>query len=105
MTTTNTAKAESAAAARDFQFVHTLGVAPEAVLAALTSAEGIASWWGPTLGPPSEGERFVVGFGGEKRIDLDVVAARPDRVEWLVDSAPHTPDWDGTTIAFELTPE
>ncbi len=89
----------------DFEAVKVLASAPEAVLAALTTAEAVTAWWGPTTGSPAEGNRFEVGFGGARRIDIVATSAGPRRVEWSVEAAPHTPEWDGTTIVFDIEPE
>lgn len=100
MQTTDAAAA--AAAGTDFRADLRVGAAPARVLAALCDAEAISGWWGSTTGSPAEGHRFGVGFGSTRQIDMTVIAARPWRVEWAVDAAPHTPEWAGTTIAFDL---
>ncbi len=98
MSTTQT-KAET----RDFESVKTFEAAPGTVLAALTSDEAISGWWGVTVGTPRQGQRFEVGFGSEKGIEMEALADGPSLVEWFVHASPFTPEWHGTTIAFELT--
>jgi uncharacterized protein YndB with AHSA1/START domain len=97
MSTTQT-KAETT----DFESVRTFEAAPDAVLAALTSDEAISAWWGVTVGAPTRGQRFEVGFGSDKGIEMETVADGPNLVEWLVHASPFTPEWHGTTIVFEL---
>jgi uncharacterized protein YndB with AHSA1/START domain len=89
---------------RDFESVKTFEAAPEEVLSALTSDEAIADWWGVTVGTPARGERFEVGFGSDRLIDMEVIADGPSRVEWLVHTSPASPEWHGTSIVFELAP-
>jgi uncharacterized protein YndB with AHSA1/START domain len=95
---------QTKAETRDFESVKVFEATPETVLAALTSPEAIADWWGPTEGAARQDEHFVVGFGGDRRIEIAVIEDGPSRVEWSVEGAPQTPEWDGTTIVFELTP-
>jgi uncharacterized protein YndB with AHSA1/START domain len=90
------------ATTRDFESVKTFEAPPELVLAALTSDEAISDWWGVTVGSPTRGHRFEVGFGSEKGIEMEAVADGPSRVEWLVHASPFTPEWHGTSIVFEL---
>jgi uncharacterized protein YndB with AHSA1/START domain len=98
MSTTQT-KAET----RDFESVKTIEAAPDTVLAALTTDEAISGWWGVTVGTPTRGQRFEVGFGSEKGIEMEAVADGPRLVEWFVHTSPFTPEWHGSTIVFELT--
>jgi uncharacterized protein YndB with AHSA1/START domain len=95
---------QNKAETRDFEALKLFEAAPGTVLAALTSDEAISDWWGVTVGTPARGQRFEVGFGTDKGIDMEVVTAGPSRVEWYVRGAPLTPEWDGTTIVFELAP-
>ena len=96
MSTTQT-KAET----RDFESVKRFKAAPDRVLAALTTEEAISGWWGVTVGAPTRGQRFEVGFGSEKGIEMEAVTDGPSLVEWLVHASPFTPEWHGTTIVFE----
>src|ERR1700683_5668448 len=90
--------------AADFESVQTLAAAREDVLAALTTPEAVTGWWGPTSGATGEGGAFSVSFGDGRRIDLVVESASPRQVVWDVEAAPHTPQWAGTTIVFDLGP-
>ncbi len=88
----------------DFQLRKTFTSPPAAVLEALSSSDGIDGGWGDTIGSPKEGGTFEVGFGSERRIVLTAAAVDEGRVEWMVQDAPHTPEWLGTTIVFDITP-
>ena len=99
-TTPNISKADG-----DFTSVTAIAAEPEAVLAALTTPEGVAGWWGTTSGSAGAvGDVLEVGFGTSRVITLDVAALEPGRIEWFVERAPYTPEWDGTRIVFELAP-
>jgi uncharacterized protein YndB with AHSA1/START domain len=102
--TTATNRSEHPQAAEDFRRAATFTSPPEAVLDALTTTAGIAGWWGDTVGSAGRGGTFEVGFGSDRSIDIAVTAADTGRVEWKVRRAPHTPEWDGTTIVFSLEP-
>jgi uncharacterized protein YndB with AHSA1/START domain len=95
---------QNKAETRDFESLKVFEAAPATVLAALTSDEAISEWWGVTVGTPARGERFEVGFGTNKGIDMEVQADGPSQVEWYVHGAPLTQEWNGTTIMFELAP-
>jgi uncharacterized protein YndB with AHSA1/START domain len=90
--------------AADFESVQTLAASPEAVLGALTTPEAVTGWWGPTTGATGEGGSFSVSFGDGRRIDLVVESASTRQVVWEVAAAPHTTEWVGTTIVFDLAP-
>lgn len=99
-----TTASDGSETAVDFQRTKTFTAPPERVLGALRSAEGVARWWGPTIGSAAEGGTFEVGFGSDRRIVLTATAVDQRRVEWTVEEAPHTPEWVGTTIVFDITP-
>lgn len=91
--------------ARD-SFQSTLPVAApaEAVLAALRATDAVSSWWGPATGSADVGGTLVVSFlDGRQRIVMDVQPAPLDnRVVWSVRETPLTPEWNGTTIYFDV---
>ncbi|HEX4434007.1 MAG TPA: SRPBCC domain-containing protein [Acidimicrobiales bacterium] len=90
--------------ARDsFQSTKSISASPAAVLAALRTPEAVADWWGPSEGSADVGGTLVVSFQeGQQRIVMDVQPAPAGRVIWAVREAPLTPDWDGTTIYFDV---
>jgi uncharacterized protein YndB with AHSA1/START domain len=96
------ATAQTKEETRDFEATKTFEVPPDKVLAALTTDEAISGWWGVTVGTPVRGQRFEVGFGSEKGIEMEAVADGPSLVEWYVHTSPFTPEWHGTSIVFEL---
>ncbi|WP_031479216.1 SRPBCC family protein [Streptomyces bicolor] len=86
--------------------LHRIGAtaAPGDVYAALTTIEGLSSWWTQdTDGDPDVGGviRFRFDAGG---FDMKVLEARPaERVCWEVVDGPE--EWIGTRIRFELKRE
>jgi uncharacterized protein YndB with AHSA1/START domain len=86
--------------------LHRIGItsSPDDVYAALTTVEGLASWWTEyTDGDGSVGGvlRFRFEPGG---FDMRVVEAEPAKlVLWEVVDGPE--EWVGTTIRFELSQE
>jgi uncharacterized protein YndB with AHSA1/START domain len=87
----------------NFASTRTVAASPDAVLAALRTVEGVSAWWGPATGAVDAGNTFEVSFlDGRQVIRMDVEPTSHRRVVWCVDSAPLTPDWEGTTIMFEV---
>jgi uncharacterized protein YndB with AHSA1/START domain len=86
--------------------LHRIGVtaSPDDVYAALTTVEGLASWWTEdTGGDGSVGGllRFRFEPGG---FDMKVLEAQPaELVRWEVVDGPQ--EWVGTEIRFDLTQE
>lgn len=77
----------------------------ERVYDALTSADGIQSWWTRDAALESRvGGRGSFGFYNRRFvIEVSVEDLRRERVAWYVTGA--LPSWERTTIAFELEPE
>ena len=74
---------------------------PESVRRAVTTAEGIGSWWQPatSVGPDLIEVRWGPGDGHVVlRVQGGVV------VGWNVVASPMVPDWIGTRPTFALTP-
>ncbi|MCU7820468.1 SRPBCC family protein [Kitasatospora sp. DSM 101779] len=86
--------------------LHRIGVtsSPDAVYTALTTIDGLASWWTEdTAGDSEVGGviRFRFLPGG---FDMKVLEAKPaERVVWEVVDGPE--EWIGTQVRFELEQE
>ncbi len=86
--------------------LHRIGVtsSPDEVYAALTTVDGLASWW--TKDTDGDGEvggvlRFRFVPGG---FDMKVLEAKPaERVLWEVVDGPE--EWVGTKVGFDLKQE
>jgi uncharacterized protein YndB with AHSA1/START domain len=75
------------------------------VYEAVATPAGVSGWWMPTTGSGAEGGELRISFPpgvGVFRVDR----ARPaSRVEWTVQELGFLPDWIGTRIVFELSPD
>lgn len=73
---------------------------PSDVLPALTTIDGLASWWTTD----TEGDASVDGVVkfrfDQGSVDMKVVEVRPDRVRWEVAEGPE--EWLNTSITFDL---
>ena len=88
-----------------------LRASPSRVLAALTTIEGLASWWTQDCsGSCEEGGSLRVGFGPHyKRMRVERLSAH--EVRWLctaahiaIDSFARKDEWVGTELIFRLQP-
>jgi uncharacterized protein YndB with AHSA1/START domain len=80
-------------------------VAREAVYAALTTLGGLAGWWTPLVGgTPTAGREVEFAFAGlDQKIVMRVDnATPPSNVTWTCLTHTGHPEWQGTTIFFEL---
>jgi uncharacterized protein YndB with AHSA1/START domain len=78
------------------------GTSPEAVYEALTTIEGLSSWWTTdTQGEPDVGGTMAFRFGGDDGFDMLVTELVPGkRVGWEVVAGPE--EWIGTEVTFDL---
>lgn len=76
----------------------------EIVYGALTTQQGLASWWTPdTVAQPKEGSILRFGFGPDYHKEMEVTELNPySSVKWRCVKA--FEDWVGTTLAFVLEP-
>ncbi len=75
------------------------------VFDALTSLDGLVGWWASAAtGSGSSGKTFELSFAGlDETITMHVDTARaPSVVQWTCLTHTGLPDWEGTTIIFEL---
>lgn len=81
-------------------------VARGRVFDALTTRSGLAGWWTPLVsGTPSPGGQIELGFAGvDETIVMRVDHAQPpSNVTWTCLEHTGHPEWQGTTIVFELS--
>ncbi len=90
--------------ADDYTTTMTIDGTPEAVYDALTTTSGLAAWWTPVAGSGTEAGELAFDMDAQEGpLVIDVRAARPARlVVWEVHACPFLPDWDRTTILFDL---
>ena len=73
------------------------------MLAALRTTEAISSWWAPATDAADAADTIhVASRSGSRMLELLVAPAEPGRVAWSVRESTMTPEWVGTTIAFEV---
>ena len=92
----------------DIRHLLTINAAPESIYQALTTAEGIRQWWtrdadlGSEIGGTGE---FRFSYEGTVVTQVSIEELTPPaRVGWKTISS-FRPEWEGTTITFDLRPE
>ena len=74
------------------------------ILEALTTIDGLASWWTQeTSGNTNEGETVTFSFGGNGGFDMRVIRNSPTQIHWECTKGPD--DWLGTRIEFDVRPQ
>ena len=90
-----------------YDILHRVGIkaSPREVYDALTTLDGLASWWTTTTSGDSKvGGILQFRFGPLGGFDMTVLQLKPEqRVAWEVVSGPA--DWVGTEITFDLRQE
>jgi uncharacterized protein YndB with AHSA1/START domain len=75
------------------------------VFGALTTLDGLAGWWTPSVtGTPGAGGEITFGFGDQRIVMRVERADEPTEVMWTCLVHDKFPDWEGTTVRFELGP-
>ena len=91
----------------DFAATLSFNAPAEAVFEALTTSSGIARWWTSwtsVSGSGLAGGELTLEAGDYDPLILRVDEAnRPSVVRWVPTSSP-IPDWVGTTITFDISP-
>lgn len=88
----------------DYQATRSFTAAPAAVLAALTTLDGLAGWWSPVTGSTEPGAELTFSFGQHGSNTVRVEEPSPAGVRWTVLTAEPAPEWDGTSICFDIEP-
>ena len=88
----------------DFRATKTFTKSPDNVFSTLTDIDALTSWWTPAAGGAHAGETLRFLFGDSELVIRVSEANRPSRVRWDVLACGPVPDWDGTTIIFDLEP-
>jgi uncharacterized protein YndB with AHSA1/START domain len=91
--------------ADDFTLEAQFDFARERVFDALTTLEGLAGWWTSLVsGTPTAGGKVEFAFAGldEKIVMRVEEATRPSTVIWTCLAHTGHPEWQRTTIVFEL---
>ena len=86
----------------DVLFTFDVDAAPDAVRRALTTTEGIASFWTDEADVPAEvGETLTLGFP-EAPLPFDLLLAQSDDKVIIWRTVTFPPQWVGTDIRWEL---
>jgi uncharacterized protein YndB with AHSA1/START domain len=92
----------------DIMHLLKIKAAPERVYTALTTPEGIRSWWTreAELDQRVGGAGVFSFYGGRfvTRVRVDELSP-PVRVRWTTESTSSPGGWEGTSIAFDLRAE
>jgi uncharacterized protein YndB with AHSA1/START domain len=87
--------------------LHRVGInaSPRDVYNALTTLDGLSSWWtSDTQGRPEIGGVIKFRFGDRGFFDMKVLELEPEkRVMWEVVDGPK--EWIGTKVIWDLSPE
>jgi uncharacterized protein YndB with AHSA1/START domain len=87
--------------------LHRVGInaSPRDVYNALTTLDGLSSWWtNDTQGRPEIGGVIKFRFGDRGFFDMKVLELEPEkRVMWEVVDGPK--EWIGTKVIWDLSPE
>jgi hypothetical protein len=87
---------------QDYHSQLTLTAAADAVFDALTTTEGLGSWWTPVTGNGLAGGELTFTFAPQAWVTMRVDAAeRGVGVRWTTLSC-HFEDWVGTTMDFDI---
>lgn len=78
----------------------------DVVFDAVTTTEGLASWWSPVTGSGLGGGelRFPMVDGHPPLLIQVAEATRPTKVRWTVAECTFMRDWEGTRPTFTITP-
>ena len=102
MNTSATSPADTPARPEGYRVQRAFAAQPDAVFAALTSAEVISRWWAPCTGTGTAGGTLRLPRG-DSPVVIEVETAEPARhVRWSVAVSEPLPEWAGTHIDFVL---
>jgi uncharacterized protein YndB with AHSA1/START domain len=90
--------------ADDYVTTRSFMASPATVFDALTTIPGLSGWWAPVTGSGATGGELAFSFYGTTKIIRVDTAEASSTVRWTILSDDMTPEWDGTTIAFDLLP-
>ena len=87
----------------DYDKTLTFDASPDVVFDALTTTDGLSGWWVPVTGSGLEGGELRFQFGHGTKVTRVDQAERPSAVRWSVLRCEPAPDWEGTTISFDIS--
>jgi uncharacterized protein YndB with AHSA1/START domain len=98
--------AESSTPDAGYESTVILKAAADAVFDALTTPSGLQAWWCPSVsGSGLEGGELTFLFGDDPLVMRVDKAERSSVVRWTALAFEPLPDWVGTTISFDVSPD
>jgi len=91
-------------AQQDFEISKSFKKPVDAVFAALTTSADLTNWWTRASGSGATGGELTFFFGDSQVVMRVDNAERASSVKWTVLVSEPLPDWEGTTLNFELNP-
>jgi uncharacterized protein YndB with AHSA1/START domain len=89
----------------DFEIKKSFKKPVDAVFAALTTPANLTNWWTRASGSGATGGELTFFFGDSQAVMRVDNAERASNVKWKVLLCEPLPDWEGTTLNFELSPD
>jgi uncharacterized protein YndB with AHSA1/START domain len=86
----------------DFRATKALSASPDTVFSALTDVDALTGWWTPAAGGAGAGGTLRFLMGDQEVVMLVDRADRPSLVRWSVLVCEPAPDWEGTSIIYQL---
>lgn len=88
----------------DFAAILSFNAPADAVFAVLTTPSDLARWWTNVSGSGLAGGELTFVFGNDPLVMRVDEAKRPSVVRWTPLAFAPLPDWVGTTISFNVSP-
>ena len=89
----------------DFEITQSFRKSVDAVFAALTTPADLTKWWTRASGSGATGGELTFYFVDSQAVMRVDNAERASNVKWTVLVCEPLPDWVGTTLNFEVSPD
>jgi uncharacterized protein YndB with AHSA1/START domain len=90
----------------DYRALLTVNAGADATFTAISTVEGIRQWWTElTDGSAEPGGTLRFEFSRPVKIMQVEDAVRPELIRWTVLEESTKPEWVGTTLRFDLSPD
>jgi uncharacterized protein YndB with AHSA1/START domain len=88
----------------DFASTVSLSASADVVFDALTTPSALTAWWTNASGSGLAGGELRFMFGDDALVIRVDEAERPSAVRWTALVSEPLPDWEATTISFDVSP-
>jgi uncharacterized protein YndB with AHSA1/START domain len=92
-------------AQQDFEISKSFKKPVDTVFAALTTPADLTRWWTRASGSGETGGELTFYFGDARAVMRVDNAERASNVKWTVLVCEPVPDWESTTLNFEVSPD